>query len=253
MFGVEYDLDLFPFWARYYLDMKLDSYKVFLHKEDGKIGGDIKSEFKNAGFTIECIDGPQSNGILRKLLLGYYASQLPPDDFLVTADADEFQRNPSYGNPETPPDYRRLLVNYDIITGFLVDRYSIRLEACHNDPFEQYPEEEPFTRDTYKNFTPPFLRKTEWSQTRRNKILAAHCGDEVSYAGSHCLMSVPATARIAEDFRVMHFAWRDSAKAKLSVKTYFTPENLNEIYEGKVPESEAVYHSLHRDPQPVPV
>jgi len=249
LFGVDYELDLMYFWLSYYRDMNLDSYKVFLHREEGNIGNDIIRQFKMEGFNVECVGGPQGNGMLRKVLLGHYASTLPEEDFLVTADADEFQSCPrlngcaGYGDyhvgvvDPAPPDYRRLLEKYDCMTGFMTDRYADRLETGYKWPFAQYPFEEPFTREYLKAFTPPYLRKTKWPETRRTKILAARCGYEVGYEGSHCAMSLPSNARIAEEFRVYHFAWRESARLKAVAKSYYTIENLSEIFGGKIPEN----------------
>lgn len=245
MFGVEYELDIMPYWTGHYTGFHFDSYHAFLHKEDGRISPDIQIEFKNLGFTIECIAGPQGNGNLRRLILGFYASTLPPEDFLVIADADEYQSMPDTNNvrdlmvgkdhvvlgPDrpTPLDYYGLLSHYDIIGGFLIDRYATRLEACYSDPFHQYPYEEPWTGKIQHNFTPAFLRRSEWLDTRRTKILAARAGYQTSYAGCHCMHLVPSEAKIMEDCKVYHFAWRESAKRKMAVKTYFTPENLREI------------------------
>jgi hypothetical protein len=235
LFGVDYDLDLLPAWSKYYLDMRLDSYKIFLHRENESVGENIKREFKALGFSIECIGGPQGNGILRKLVIGQYAGELPPEDFLVTADADEFQSMPqavSGAQLPLPPNYRELLKYKDIVSGYMVDRYADRLEASFGNPFLQYPHEEPLTREILKNFTPPWLRATAWPLTRRTKILATRAGYDVGHDGAHCLFSVPTNARLAENFMVYHFAWRESAKYKALVKSYYTKENLNEMFGG---------------------
>lgn len=232
MFGVEYDLDIFPFWARYYLDMNFDSYHLFLHRENGSIGRDIKKEVLDRGFTYDCADGPQANGMLRRLLLGNYASQLPANDFLVVADLDEFHSNPETSAGCTIPklpEYRTLLSKYDIVSGFLCDRYAYRLEACYENPFYQYHREEFFEQKIFNNFTPDFLRSTVWPDTRRTKILAARAGYDVAYAGSHCLTTIPSNAKVIDGYHVHHFAWRESAKRKTAVKTYYTSENLREV------------------------
>jgi hypothetical protein len=226
LFGVDYDMDIMPYWSKHYLDMKLDSYHVFLHREHKPVPPDVIREFIDRGFSIETLSGPHGNGILRRLALGPYATSLPPGDLLVTADADEFQC----------PDYREIEKKFDIVSGYLCDRYSDRLEACYSDPFRQYPGEEPFTKEMTKNFTPPFLKLRDWAYTRRPKILAARAGYDVTYTGSHSMRSVPADARISDDHKVPHFAWRESTKAKMAVKTYFSQDNIRDIYKGKVPD-----------------
>ena len=249
-FGVEFDLDIMPFWIEHYKKAGFDSYHIFLHKESGEIGSEIKTRFKHEGFSIETVDGPYSHGILQKLHFNLYADKLPPDDFLVIADADEFQSEPGAGPLQAGTDlfigppapslipYRELLKHVDIVTGFMVDRYTHRLETCYMNPFRQYPYEQYPADKILDNFTPPEFRKTEWPHTRRTKVLAARAGYEVAYEGSHCLMQVPEKALFAEDYRVYHFAWRESAKKKVAIKAYYTQENCKEIFDGEISKDE---------------
>lgn len=250
LFGVDYELDLLYPWLSYYKNMEFDSYKIFLHREQGEIGSDVLRQFKMLGVDVERLGGPQGNGMLRKIVLGQYAASLPADDFLVTADADEFQSCPvANGHDHSggtdyvkgvadpiSPDYRKLFQKFDLVTGFMVDRYTLRLEAACGWPFAQYPFEEPFTKEYLKAFTPPYMRKTAWPHTRRTKILGGRCGYEIGYEGSHCALSLPSDVKITEDFRVYHFAWRESAKRKAVVKSYYNMENLEEIFGGVLPE-----------------
>jgi hypothetical protein len=241
LIGVDYELDIFNLWIQYYKRMKLDSYKIFLHKEYGTIADSIVNLVKDYNVDVECVGGSQANGGLREEVCRYHASTLDKDDLFVTADGDEFQTVPGgiEGVPAkkaVPPDYRLLEKHYDLISGFMVDRHAEALIPCTGDPFEQYPYEEPYTRDYQKSFIPPFLGATIWLATRRTKVLAARAGYNVAYTGSHLTVDTASNARIAEDFRVVHFAWRESAAAKISVKAYFTIENLDEIFGGRAPD-----------------
>lgn len=251
-YGVEYDMDLLPWWAPFYLDLRLDSYKLFLHQERGRIGKPLVSEFRNYGFSIKCIDGPQGNGLLRKIVLASYASGLPPDDFLVVADADEFQAGtiPEFHENNFPPsiNYREKCGQFDILTGFLLDCFDplAKLVPCTCNPFKQYHVREEFTKEQLKIVIPPFLGKTAWPPTRRSKVLAARAGHEVSYEGNHCMLDVPASAAIDPvQYPVFHFAWLESTKRKLAVKTYYSRENLKEIFEGKPPEESLEYLKIN--------
>jgi len=250
-FGVEFDLDIMPFWIEHYKKAVFDSYHVFLHKESGEIGSEIKSRFKQEGFSIETANGPFGHGILQKLHFNLYAGSLPPDDFLVIADADEFQSEPGAGplkagddlfiGPPAPSliPYRELLKHVDIVTGFMVDRYTPNgLEACYINPFRQYPYEQYPADRILDNFTPPQFRSTQWPETRRTKVLVARAGYEVSREGNHCMMQVPEGAQIAENYRVYHFAWRESAKRKVEIKTYYSQENCREIFGGEISQDE---------------
>lgn len=237
LYGVEYELDLLPWWGPYYANIKFDSYKIFLHKEIGEIDAKIISDFHNLGFSTEIVRESHGNGVLRGEVLKHYVKSLPPDDFLVAADADEFQISlDSNTLPYGPPDYQELLTRYDVLSGFMIDRYSDALLECCMDPFLQYPFEEPHTGEILKSFSPPFLRKTKWPPTRRTKILAARAGYNVSFDGSHCLLTIPQYARVLDGFKVLHFAWRESARRKIAIKSYYTEDNLKEVYDGNPPE-----------------
>jgi hypothetical protein len=239
LLGVDYETDLQPFWAAHYLNMGLDSYKVFLHREKGLVPEEIIKEFRRYGFSVETIDGHQGNGKLRKLALGQYARALDKSDFLVTADADEFQMGdvpPSLLSDSEDCSYRRLTGCYDIISGYMLDRWAASgLEECKMDPFIQYPCEEDFTQEILKSVTPPFLQKTCWPVTRRTKILCARAGYDVAYEGSHCMTGSPYDAKISDGYKVIHFAWRESAARKAALKSYFNQANLDEIFGGKAP------------------
>jgi len=233
LFGVDYELDLMPYWVDHWKSHKLDVYHIYLHREKGVIDPAIVDFFHSAGFETECVDGPHTDGILRRETVGRYAKNIDPEDFLVTADADEFHLI----------DYHDVLSKYDIVTGYMCDRYAPALQACNRDPFEQYFLEEEFTCSPIKNFTPPYMRMTEWPYTRRQKILACRAGDTTTYKGSHVMDDIPWQAKILCNQKVHHFAWRESARRKIAVKSYYKKENLQEIFGLHVPEEYLKQHS----------
>jgi hypothetical protein len=129
--------------------------------------------------------------------------------------------------------------------GFLVDRYTDDFEVCDRDPFLQYQDKEEYTAEFMKTFTPPWLRKTSWPLTRRSKVLMSKVSVGVAFEGSHICYEIAATDRVLTDFRIEHFAWRESAKQKIAVKSYFTQENLAEVYKGEAPfELVSALHSI---------
>lgn len=243
-FSSEYDIDIMPFWIEHYLKFQFDSYHVFLHRENGPPGSNIVEQFKFHGFKVTPVDGPYGHGIAQKLHQGLYVDSLPKGDFFVVADADEFQGGPcasmfpaedGFSIGPAIPDFiywRELLKHVDVVTGFMVDRFTHRLETCYINPFRQYPYQEHPANNILGNFSPPYLRQTEWPYTRRTKVLAARVGYKVAFEGNHCLMEMPEGAQIAEGYQVYHFAWRASAKQKLIKKAYFTQENCREISGG---------------------
>lgn len=251
LYGVDYDMDLLLWWADYYLSMKLDSYTLFLNSQ--KHGYDVPKQirdlFRGMGFRIHIVVGPVCDGVLRNIVLGRYASTLPPEDMLVTADDDEFQCSqrccPESRSTLEPPDYRSLEQSFDIITGFMQDRYGSRIEACRSDPLEQYPFEEPFTGKLRNNFIPPFC-SGEWELLRRYKILACRAGYPVNFIGSHAMTEISSRARIVEEFKILHFCWREGSRSKMAEKTFFNAENLQDVYGGEVPAELSVRQQITR-------
>jgi hypothetical protein len=238
LLGVDYDMDLMPYWIPYYLDRKLDSYTIVLHREKGDIPAGIISDFKNAGFRTYCVNGPFNHGSVRRFHLNNIAHNFNPSDMLVTADADEFQSMPD-GIPVLecePIEYRIAAKHYDILHGLHEDRYADTLDNCITDPFIQYPYVENYTGEYNKVIINPFLSATTAPALWRTKILAAPAGMTVEYKGSHCVREVNTTDRILFGCRVIHFAWRESAARKLALKSYFSIESLKEVYGNKVPD-----------------
>jgi len=225
LFGVDYELDLLPYWLKHWTEKNFDDYMVYLHRETGDTDPEIVKLFEERGWRTCCVGGNHGDGRLRGEVLSKYALTLPENDFLITADADEFHLI----------DYKTLLPQYDIIRGFMSDYYTYELESCRMDPFEQYLFQEEFTGEYLKNFSPPFLRQSEWKHTKRTKILAARAGYKVAFAGSHVMYEVPFNAKVLDDQLVHHFAWRKSAAEKLAIKSYYTKENLLEVFDGDVP------------------
>lgn len=222
--GIEYDLDLAEYWIRYYKKCGFDSYTVFLHHEDGAVPSCVFRKYVNEGFNVHIVDGKFSDGKLRMVHLQNFARNLDRHDFLVTADADEFQALP---NGE-PIDYRMFLGKYDMLRGFLEDRYSDEPEDCVGDPFLQYYYIENDTGEYIKTVYPSYLRDQVWQPTVRTKILAARAGESVNFTGSHTITIVQSSARILENCKVIHFAWRRGSVRKFKTKSYLK-ENKYEL------------------------
>lgn len=252
LFGVEYDLDLAPWWVPYYRNMRLDTYTVYLHRERGPVGDHHVRWFEEQGFTVHPVSGPHGDGMLRRLCIERHIMSLPEGDLLVTADADEFQsvstekddgaveidgiRYCTGTRKPEPPDYRYLEKHYDIISGYMLDRYTFAMTACDRDPFDQYLFQEERNFTILKTFTPPYFDSSKWPATRRTKILAARCGYKTAFEGSHLMLEAPAAARMTGNFDVVHFAWREGAKRKVAMKGYYSQDILSEVFGGKPPQ-----------------
>jgi hypothetical protein len=231
--GVEYDLDLAPWWIPYYINRKLDSYTVFLHREKGLIPESAVKMYADAGFTVKCINGPYNDGLVCAVVMDNFARNLPPEDFLVIADGDEFQAMPD----GVPIPYRSCCLMHDVIHGLFEERYSSSLVNCVEDPFVQYQEVEPYTGEYYKTFAPPYLSAHEWPPTMRSKILAARAGEQIRFRGTHALYEMKASADVMFGCRVVHFAWRESAARKFALKSYYEKESIRWAFNGKMPEN----------------
>lgn len=248
LLGVKFDTDLFSPFVRFYLARKLDSYKVLLHSEDGYVDHNLLSDFRNAGFKTIIVDGKFSNGKLRGEHFRNIARDLPDDDFLVTADFDEFHCTPDYD----PLDYRKLLREYDVLCGMLADRYSSKLEnACVADfrslLFQYSHEQTPWDSTPFLSFVPPWIKADNWPIGFRNKIIAARAGAEVNYVGSHNMIAVPHDARIKSDLKVVHFAWREASARKMATKSYFSHDSLQSVFSGCIPEEvEKEHFTTHK-------
>lgn len=229
--SVRYDLDLAYYWVRHYSGLNIDTFKVFLHEDNKEVNPSVIDFYRNNGYDVEVVGGPYTDGLIRKIVLENYARNLPPDDFLVTADADEFQYgncNPQHLGGSTI-DYRRLEANFDIITGFLIDRYGTHLVNNCGDPVETYPLEEPWSRKFFNNFHPPYLHLEKFPYMRRTKVLAARCGIPVAFVGSHGLDEGSSNYRIDENYKVLHYAWRQRSIEKMALKPYYKRDHLENM------------------------
>lgn len=229
--GIDYDLDLAPAWMEYYLMQGFDSYTVFLHRENGDIPSPVISDYKNAGFIVKTADGPFGCGCIRSALLRNFADNLPENDILVTADADEFQAL----SDGSPIPYRSMLSRHDVLWGLLEDRYAYTLENCYGFPFSQYTLVEEYTGEHIKKLSIPHLGNGKKTDMVRTKILAAPACAPVEFKGSHIMGYVRSDYRLYMGCKVIHFAWRENASRKIALKPYFPKDNLQALYKNNIP------------------
>jgi hypothetical protein len=227
-FGVDYDMDLMPYWYYWYRDRHFDSYTVFLHRYPDEVGSFDVDTFKLHGFDVKIAPNvPYRDGRLQNTVLTNFVRTLPKEDFVVVADADEFQCQPG---TIVPIDYRKALLSVDMLSGYLCDFYGEHLDACTEDPFKQYPYTEPVENNILGNFHPPQVKAGPWPLTRRTKILAARVNQGVDYSGSHAMCEGLSTSRIdSGPYRVVHFPWRASFTKKIIEKSYFKTSLCREM------------------------
>jgi len=121
-FGVDYDMDLLPWWSQWYLDRKLSSYTVFLHRFPKAVASDTKEWFRKLGFDVNIAPcEPFNDANLKRKTIGDFVATLPRDDYVIAPDDDEFQCMPG---SNTPIDYSRECSRNDILMGCMIDRYA---------------------------------------------------------------------------------------------------------------------------------
>jgi hypothetical protein len=222
-FGVDYDMDLLPWWSQWYLDRKLSSYTVFLHRFPKAVASDTKEWFRKLGFDVNIAPcEPFNDANLKRKTIGDFVATLPRDDYVIAPDDDEFQCMPG---SNTPIDYSRECSRNDILMGCMIDRYaeSRLLPECIENPFVQYSLEEPGFGKFVGNFAPPQFQHLRWPLERRQKLIAANACRKVDFNGSH-VGTVSPDDRIAFNYRIVHFRWRKSMGEKMLSKAYYDRE-----------------------------
>jgi hypothetical protein len=232
--GVDFELDLLPFWLKHYDRYNFDSYTVWLHSggNNGEKIREAKELFEKYCWTVRYAprDRPFLNGQLRDTVLKRYAGELPTGDTLVTADSDEFHKiHYRY--------YRELLEEYEVLAGSLVDCYGDTLtEASPCEPlYSQYPirgDLHEIMAKRAENGILPEKLCYPWPKTRKSKILAARCYIPVSFTGSHHVEmfkygdGVPSNVSSLRGIKVHHYSWRASFFERSRGKSYLDARHL---------------------------
>lgn len=227
LLGVDIDLDILPIWIIHYKKFKCDSYFCFLHAKDNQDDNYLKAKYllENNGFKTQFVGGPFGDGNLRNNIFNAYLQNLNPQDYVMTADTDEFQ---DWWEPE---GVKEMLIenNIDFITGKLYDCFGEKLEDVKSyDLIQQYP----YIIDNLEN-----VINVEGVPIRRDKICISKVWVPVCYIGSHDLNyhflppEKRGMFRVRGDIRVLHFKWRGSLKKRLESKTYYKDHHVKKILE----------------------
>jgi hypothetical protein len=217
LFGVDLDRDIISPWSRHYLSMGYDSYTVFLHTVDISSAAYefARFSFKMSDFTV--CNAPQEPYTvqMQTAIFEDFSKSLPPDDYLVIADSDEFHTTGTL-----PENFRGLILSCDMLCGTLIDRWNNTLREF--DPKLSLGSQYPYSGDLFsilqKESDAP--DKQRWWKPNRNKILAARAGMPVAYQGSHCLNEQVTDVTTKSGCVVNHFSWRNNALDRLKTKFY---------------------------------
>lgn len=220
LYCVELDPDLRGHWTRHYLARNFDSYTVFLNTQSDNrdLLFETQDFFGDAGFCVRIATGPFGSGALRDSVLSEYASMLASNDFLVTADSDEFQAVPAdaYGR-------------YDVTNGGLRDCYADRLvPALDTQPLEtQYPHRGNIEAKVKEALGDDCSRT--WYPVTQKKICCARAGYDIDYQGSHRFRKKTGVQHVEpvdadpQIYNVDHYTWRPGVLDRILSRAYNSP------------------------------
>lgn len=225
LIGAKVDADILPYWVRHYKTLELDSYTVFLH-ESGMPSMDnaLQRMLLLDGFRVTMVPEnalrdnpimPNCPDMVRSILFESFALGLPQNDYLITADGDEFQQWGVLPREAVARGVRVML-------GRLTDCFDDYLHPVKPEMSleENYP-------IRHENLVAQFCKEYRLNQ---NKICMAPVGFPVDYSGSHDVKRghVDVTPRMLTSgpLEVLHYRWRGSALTRSQGRRYWTEEDL---------------------------
>jgi hypothetical protein len=233
VFSVDYDHDLLYPWIEHYLKFSFDTYKIFFHtmrdsSEEGfrnsflylikkRYGNLVNGEFIEGTPDFKC-------GNLRNQYIEKYKATLEQDDYMVTADSDEFQN--------LGCSYKEIILNHDCVCGKLVDRWGNTL--CRLDdglsPEQVYTNEGNF----YASIGHRFASSDEMCFFGRSKIMAHRVSMPVNFLGSHILNGstdgkIPDTYTQSSGHKVYHYSFRSTFIDRMYNRYYYTSDDVYQV------------------------
>ena len=123
LISIDFDVDLLPYFIPHYSDLECDNYCLFLHEgknTDANLWAE--SAAREAGWKARFIPREASfgGGELRRALFEKFRRAVKPDDYIISADADEFQIW-----KDSPREIGE--AGYDIVLGRRIDRFNEKL------------------------------------------------------------------------------------------------------------------------------
>lgn len=241
LFGVDFDFDLLPFWINHYQKFNFDRYHIHLHSRKNNVDKlhDSMEMLDRAGFDYEIVESSKyylgstveldPSSTLRQLVIDHFFKNIPPSDFVVVADSDEFH--------QMPCNYKDILTNYDYVFGELVDKYDTILHAAYPDiPVELQYRHTGDVHAIVRQLHKP--SSDSWFYLHKTKILACRASIPVNNVGSHNLLGeLIGTARKdlynildemdgVKPIAVHHYTWRDSIIDRMCDRPYYTAEQI---------------------------
>lgn len=224
--SVALDSEMLPWWIPHYQALLLDSYTVFLHTCGDpwrdKIAADL---LRRERFIVQPLhpDAVKTCGTpgapdgLRKSCMEFFSSISDENDFLITADADEFQEW-----RESPRE--AVARGVSVVLGRLVDCYDENLHAplVHQTLANSYPYRAEDLASHFNSF-----------RLNQKKICMAPMKYPLEYSGSHEPRpgaSLPPGV-VTGPIDVLHYRWRANALDRVRGRSYWPDAALEKMKE----------------------
>jgi len=215
--SVDLDSEMLPYFLPHYAGFGLSNYVIFLH--EGKSKSDTAwsvEAAKSLGMKAKIIPQNASfqNGELKKVLFENFAKACSPEDYILTADADEIQ----HWN-EAPVEY--IQKDVDVVLGTRVDRFNDSLREI--DPEEELETQYPFSHEN--------LSRHLWPKRPRanHKIVLSRAKVPVQFEKSKTILGDGKGLNIADGVLIEHYKWRSNIFERLENRLGYAPNEIQSL------------------------
>lgn len=216
--SIDFDIDLLPYFIPHYTALGCDNYCLFIH--EGKSNDNslwAEKSAKEFGWKTRFVprEASHQNGELKKALVNKFRQAVKPHDYIITADADEFQKW------ETDP--REAMEAGDhVVVGKRIDRFNEKLLGI--DHAEDLEVTFPLESENLSDFIFPKKKRA------REKIVMARADMPVDYRKCAALRAQSGfTPQVGGTVPILHYKWRNNLLRRLSDRPDYAPEEVAAI------------------------
>ena len=235
LFGL-HDKDLLPHWMKHYARYAFDTMTIFFHApgmNEEQREGYAQMARENGFDALFASFGFFASGSGRAYVMEHMKRLLPKDDYLVTADSDEF-------HVMDPATYRDIILDHEAVTGNNRDRWDEKLHYAKEDaPLErQFP--------SFGDIMAAYQKKQTVNVT--DKVMACRVSVAVDFTGSHRIIEKTAPRNIYGGQAVDHYRWRPCVLDSFKDKFYYRLSDMRNIMDifGMKPEDHPYYAELEK-------
>lgn len=231
------DADILGHWIDHYNQLELFRKTVFIHEELSS--RQCIEQLEDNGFRTSLIAipprgyiedrGSKSRAISRNAesrshVMEGYSMAVPPNEYILSVDSDEFQQWPDN-------DIIKIMMHGQIhsMDGQLIDCFdNVLKSAVPNIPLDvQYPKRA--TQLEYNLY--PNMHNT--AKLALGKICCHRNDIRIEYGGSHKVMAMPnrlkGCFRSRAGLEVLHYKWRANARERLLTKPWYTENTVDNV------------------------